>query len=68
MKTEEIWKIKTPYGVKNWAFVKKCLDNHESLLEACKEALTERIKGFTDPAKDSLCLLLQQAIKQAEEL
>ena len=38
METLEI-KIKTPYGDKNWSFVKKCFDNHERLLEACKKAL-----------------------------
>ena len=32
-------KIKTPYGNKNWSFVKRCFDSHNNLLEACELAL-----------------------------
>lgn len=31
-------KIKTPYGVKNWSFVKQCFDNYEKLLQTCQDA------------------------------
>ena len=34
--SKEDIKIKTPYGNKNWSFVKRCIENHDALLEACK--------------------------------
>lgn len=57
-------KIKTPYGVKNWSFVKRCFDAHGPLLEAVKYA-TALLKSsgrydqvHTEP--------LERAIKLAE--
>ena len=28
-------RIKTPYGDKNWAYIKQCMDNHDKLVKVC---------------------------------
>lgn len=59
-------KIKTPYGDKNWSFVKKCLDSNDYLLEACKFAYNELSAG--KELKNYVLLMdkIKQAINKAE--
>jgi hypothetical protein len=44
-------KIKTPCGSKNWSFVKKCIENHDELVEALKHAHNS-LRTFRNVPKD----------------
>lgn len=52
-------KIETPYGQKNWSFVKQVFDSHNELVEACKAVLkfTQLLstQNVQKPNKDLLC-------------
>ena len=72
MKTKEI-KIKTPYGDKNWSFVKRCFDSHNDLLEACKAVIDSTYWDKDDENYFLTCDFndvreqVQQAINLAEK-
>lgn len=57
-------KIKTPYGDKNWSFIKTCLDSHNDLLEACKLTLSTLAQTGSEPTM--LIDVLNKAIAKAE--
>lgn len=67
-------KIKTPYGDKNWSFIKKMFDNYNDLLEVCKKTLNilydnmEDMKEVDGKIEQTRTLFkeIQNIIKKAE--
>ena len=60
-------KINTPYGEKNWNAIKKILDSHIDLLEACElafEELDSKVK--LDEYQENLLETLSKAINKAK--
>lgn len=59
-------RIKTPYGEKNWSYVKRVFDSHQDLLDSAKIALKEFDSWRKGQVFPEEIKILKAAIARAE--